>query len=268
MRLTSARKSSGLRGFTLIEVILVIALTSILMYAMSEIFMIAARVVANSEAELETRQKARTIFSRLEMDLQSAIVGEKGYFSVSADKLRLVSSAKYNPEGLSGRPDLTIVAYELLGAAASKSLLSKKDLPVYTDEDVDDPLLVRYSLTTVTKAMVRDFELKYPDLPAITERYPQVDENPSGNPQYEDILAGNVQGMQIDVLKDSTLYAFSGLSLGNVDTYWGNTGTENTKMIPTALRISISVSDSQERVKRAFETIIRTRFSRFSLKED
>jgi len=102
-------------GFTLIELLLVLALTTILIHSMSLIFKSAIDIINITDAEKETRQTARNIFSRLRVDLQGAMVDERGnYFTISngsftfattgrtcsSADLKFVTTTTYNPERL------------------------------------------------------------------------------------------------------------------------------------------------------------------------
>jgi len=150
-------------GFTLIELLLVLALTTILIHSMSLIFKSAVDIINVTDAEKETRQTARNIFSRLRVDLQGAMVDERGnYFTISnrsfnfppADKtcasaeLKFVTTTTYNPERLEGRMDITQLAYSLLNQSQSDSVRQLKLLPAGHSES---PLLVRYALAHLTR---------------------------------------------------------------------------------------------------------------------
>ena len=259
----SSRRGAG--GFTLMEVMLVVALTGILMYSMSIIFQKAAVIVGVTGAEVETRQKARSIFSRLQMDLGSAFINSKGqYFVTDGSRLRVVTSAKYNPEGLVGRMDITQVVYTLTSKGGGADVKALKRYPVADEEQ----LLVRYALTFLSQEEADKYNSDYPEQPQL-KSYAAVSLDDPGlaesTGQYVDIVAGRVTDFKVECMQ--TIGAFSSnLELGEIDNYWTYAwNSPISKTLPKAVRIQVSVTDSKEMVERTFESIMTPKFTRGSL---
>lgn len=273
--ITKPSKQSVSAGFTLIEVLLVVMLTSMLMYGMGEIFKLSSDVVGVSEAEVEVRQKARVIFGRMEMDLQSLVLDSKGnYFRIwrgtgraiegvprMDDKLRLVTSVKYNPEGLPGRFDVTRVLYRLLPEGESLNLLAEKKIMSKKQTSCDEaPLLVRYSLTTTTEEMAMAFQRKHRTLDRIKESKPKMDADPqTAAASYKDIISERVLDFGVERLNSNKLENLSDVTLYSLDSYWLHTPckTDEEHMVPPlCLRISITLHDNKSVIERSFENII------------
>jgi len=261
------RKSTS--GFTLIEVLLVVVLTAMIMYGMGEIFKMSSNVVGGSEAELEARQRARMIFNRLELDLGSLLLDSEGnYFQIrqgmkSVDdvsrfwyRLRLVSAAKYNPEGIPGKSDITRLSYRIYTRGEAVALYEEMGLRNFEPED---PLLVRTSLTNVTKEM-RDLVIdRYPDAKVRMFNSQALDEDPVAYNQYRDIVSGRVYDFLVEFVSMEKLERLSSFDLISIDTYWkqGQCATKRWRnTLPRAVRVSVSVGDSRQRIERTFETII------------
>ena len=215
-------------GFTLIEVLLVVVLTAMLMYGMGQIFKMASDVIGSSEAEVETRQKARAIFDRLEMDMQCLLLDDSGnYFEIKpgtmnvdgveriSDKLRLITAVKYNPEGLPGRMDMTQVSYKLLPENAAVALLTRKQVPFMESEA---PLLVRTSLTYVDREMLNIFKARYPDYDLRLYTKPVMGDDPDMFQQYEDIIAGRVYDFSVEALDNVAVSRLPDLAKQNDQT--------------------------------------------------
>jgi len=258
--------SRSLGGFTLMEVLFVVAITTILMYSMSIVFQKAAEIVGVTEAEIETRQKARSIFSRLEMDLRCAFIDSHGrYFTWDGSRLKFVTSAKYNPEGLTGRIDITQVVYEATSPSGGAQVKLDKKYPVAEEE----PLLVRYVLTYLSAEDVANYNETYggdqPELTAYT-MVNLTDENAaSDTKQYQDIVAGNVKGFSVECMPHSGVF-YENLELAHIDKGWMSSWRSSiSKKLPNALRIRVSVSDHKDLVERCFESIIYPKFTRGSI---
>ena len=271
-------------GFTLIEVLLVVTLTTMLMYAMGEIFKLASNVVGGSEAEVETRQKARLIFSRLEMDLQSLFLSNKNnYFSIEngsigyagttrqADRLRLVTTIKYNPEGLPGRMDITQATYRLEEKEKCASIMREKKYPRF--EEMEDPMLIRYALTFTTQEAKDVYTSRFPDERPI-QKYlvsdpPKNVREAEDVRQYIDIVSGRVLDFRVDYVLGSDLPGAKTDVETGIDTFWSHDplriyeNSPNVEM-PQAVRISIVVADTKGRLERAFESIIAVKRSFFN----
>lgn len=256
-------------GFTLIEVLLVVVLTAMIMYGMGEIFKMSSNVVGGSEAELEVRQRARMIFSRMEIDLSCLLIDANGnYFEIRQGqknfddmarlwyRLRLVTSAKYNPEGIPGRSDVTRISYRLYDRSKATELYESKGMKGLEPEA---PLLVRTSLTNVTNDM-RDLVIdRYPDAEVRVFNDPAFDPNPEDFTQYRDIIAGNVYDFLVEFFSRDKLGDMDDLDLVSLDTYWKTYSLKTArwrKSLPRAVRVSVSVGDSRKRIERTFETTI------------
>jgi len=247
-------------GFTLIEVLLVAVITVILMYSMSLIFQKATLIVGMSEAEIEIRQKARDIFNRLELDLRCAFVDETGeYFEVQGNKLWFMTTTRQNPEGYIARTDLTQVAYKLLNEDESERLLRYKKLIFSSGTTIDAPrLLVRYSLSYLSKAAYNQFRQDYPDQPYPSKPYPDVriGDDPEAHRQYEDIVADNVTDFRVSFVSENSLKNLNEFSISRIDTYWRDKLASSSRSLPLAVRIRICISDRKNMLSRAFENII------------
>jgi len=256
-------------GFTLIEVLLVVVLTAMIMYGMGEIFRMSSNVVGGSEAELEARQRARMIFSRLEVDLSSLLLDAEGnYFQIQDGrrnfddvarfwyKLRLVTAAKYNPEGIPGKSDITRLSYRLYTRSEAIALYEKNGLKNFEPEA---PLLVRTSLTNVTREM-RDLVIeRYPDAEITMFNSQSLAEDPEQFKQYRDIVSGHVYDFLVEFVSLDRLGRIQDLDLVSIDTYWKQQPCTTKRWkytLPRALRVSVSVGDSRQRIERTFETII------------
>lgn len=252
-------KPTRLSGFTLIEILLVVMITSMLMYAMSVIFKKAALISAVSEAEAETRQKARGIFSRLELDLGNAFVDADGnYFRYDGSVLELVTTLKYNPEGFPGRLDITQVAYERVSADNGARIKRKKRYPV-TDSD---PLLVRYVLTYLSEEHARKYAGDYPDQPTL-RAHTKIDlaTNDPKSGQYTDIIASNVTSFKVQFL-DIAKVANIPLDLSRIDSYWIDSWGRDSKKLPGAIKVRVGLRDDKNTMTRMFESILHPRFTR------
>jgi len=233
-------------GFTLMEVLIVVMLTAVLMYSMSVIFTKAALVTGVSEAEVETRQNARGIFSRLQLDLSSAFVDDNNnYFRYSGGLLEFVTTLKYNPEGFPGRLDITQVAYERVDASGGAAIKQLKRYPTSDEE----PLLVRYVLTYLTQKHVEAYAADYPDQPQLTS-HTKIDlatDKPKSNRQYTDIIAANVTSFDIQFLDESISTRIAApLDLSRIDTYWTDTWkATSTKPLPRSLKIRVGLTDKR-----------------------
>jgi len=249
------------------EVMLVVALTGILMYSMLIIFQKAAVIVGVTGAEVETRQKARSIFSRLQLDLNCAFINAKRqYFVTDGSKLKFVTSAKYNPEGMVGRMDITQVVYTLTSKAGGSAVKAKKKYPVTDPEQ----LLIRYALTFLSSEDALKYNSEYPEQPQL-EPYDKVSLDEPGlaesKGQYVDIIAGNVKGFRVQCMAASDALS-SNLDLGKIDNYWRpdwDSRDDNTKGLPRAVRVQVSVSDCKNLIERTFESIMSTKSTRGSL---
>ena len=251
------------------EVLIVVMLTAVLMYSMSVIFTKAALITGVSEAEVETRQNARGIFSRLELDLSSAFVDDNNnYFRCSGGLLEFVTTLKYNPEGFAGRLDITQVAYERVDGSESTTIKGNKGYPV-TDEE---PLLVRYVLTYLTQKHVETYANWYPDQPQLSS-YTRIDlatGQAKSYGQYTDIIATNITSFDIQFLdeKISTRIA-PPLGLERIDTYWTNTWRPaGNRPLPRALKIRVGLTDKRKLVNRMFESIMHPNFTRRSTSQE
>ncbi len=247
-------------GFTLVEVLLVVVITTLLMYSMSMIFQKASLIVGVSEAEIETRQKARNIFSRLELDLGNAFVDNDGnYFEITGGQndssLKFVTTTKYNPEGLIGRVDVTQVLYKKLNGNLAASLQATKGIPGAKPQ----PLIVRYALTYLSEQDAADYG---------RSAHTNIDLAHDGNlleslAQYVDIVATNVTEFRVQSLNKSQVIGLSApFSLTRIDSYW-NLGS--TQELPKAIRVRVGLSDGNGVVNRTFESIIYPKFTRKSL---
>ena len=268
-------------GFTMIEVLLVVMLTSMLMYGMGEIFKMSSNVVGMSESEVDVRQKARVVFGRLEMDIQSIVLDSDGnYFRIWKtdgnldgirrlnDKLRLVTSVKYNPEGLPGRFDVTCVVYKLLGKDDTAKLLVKKG--IYARQDAraldEGPMLVRYSLTATTADMVRAFVLKHPDAAKLKPVKVSMNSDPEKIEQsYIDIIGERMPDFGVEYLDTNRFDSnVNDLNLYSLDSYWAHrsikTGQSNP-IPPPCIRISVTLRDSKNTIERGFENVIPVKVS-------
>jgi len=277
--LTTGAARTARRGFTLIEVMLVVVITGMLMYAMGLIFKGAAGIVGITEAEMETRQKARNIFSRLESDLQGVVISEqRERFNVRKliqkidgrdcvfGGLLFSTATKYNPAGMMSKLDLNLVEYGLLDEAGAKDLKKRKKLPDY---DPESPLLMRYSITYVSKDAAAAFNSAYPDEPKLKacEHVDVGKMGPYGFGQYADIIAGKVYDFSVDYIVPRKVYGLGDFTLPVIDSYWESAGGSLQPppgpLPPQAVRVSISLRDSKDRLERTFETIIRPKLTRF-----
>ena len=259
-------------GFTLIEMLLVVALTTMLMYAMGEIFKLASGVVGGNEAEVEVRQKARSIFSRLEIDVQTALLNREGdtfiikpgtLGSRVADSLRLVSSVKFDIEGVSTAGDVNRVSYVLVGEVGAKEALKRKGLP--TDEP-KDPLLIRYSRTFVSGDAAKEFNRDHPNRPNLTQ-YPggPWSDDPEDNPQFIDLVAGNVLDFQIDRVLPGDLAGVT-LDVNGLNGMWKHLPVDARRdPIPRAIRVSVTLLDDKARIERTFESVIPIKVSNITV---
>jgi len=264
--LITARSSrSGAGGFTLMEIMLVVALTGILMYSMSIVFQRAAVIVGVTGAEVETRQKARSIFSRLEMDLGSAFINSKGqYFVTDGSTLKFVTSAKYNPEGLVGRMDVTQVVYTLTSEAGGAEVKALKKYPVADEEQ----LLVRYALTFLSQEEADKYNIEYSGEQPELKQYDTVSLDDPGlaesTKQYVDIVAGRVTDFKVQCMQAIGAFS-SNLELGEIDNYWTYAwNSPISKKLPRAVKIQVSVRDSKDMIERTFESIMTPKFTRGS----
>ena len=259
-------KPTRLSGFTLIEILLVVMITSMLMYSMSVIFKKAALISAVSEAEAETRQKARGIFSRLKLDLSNAFVDADGnYFRYDESKegsiLEFVTTLKYNPEGFPGRLDITQVAYELVDKDVGAEIKLKKRYPAAVAAD-SKPLLIRYVLTYLSKEHAEKYTKDYPDQPRLEahDKINLAEDKPMAG-QYKNIIASNVTSFQVQFL-DMAKVADTSLDLSKIDSYWVDTWDNDSKKLPMAVKVRVGLKDDKNTMTRMFESILHPRFTR------